>query len=528
MRKLKFFLTFNVILLHILFIYNALAYADLINSEEWEISVDLGYGHGQWTLKENSDALITTDGEWTYVYGGENVKCPFTNAIVEISGQSLSFRATGTATASIAVAGYNTSFFTLNVNGTTSNHSGNGNYSISFNQSGWPSTYSGNWQGNFMSGGGITTTILNTYYRDSDSDGYGDPESPFETEFQSSGYVTDNTDCNDYDSNIHPGSTEIRGDGIDQDCNGSDLSSLSIYYRDSDSDGYGDPENPFEAELQPSGYVTDNTDCNDYDSNIHPGSTEIRGDGIDQDCNGSDLSSLSIYYRDSDSDGYGDPESPFETEFQPSGYVTDNTDCNDYDSSIHPGSAEIRMDGIDQDCDGIDLPKTYSLTQTQVSQLYVSIFGRASEGEGNYYWQRTQDDMILAAKTMLETAAAQRYFGDTLNDNQELIEFIYKNTLGKTYLEDPIGIDFWVAALDDGYSKAQIIASLINSVMDPKYVGNPAQDRFINMVTVSNYCAEKISTVPDVNDLSAFIGFISSITNNPLTVITAEANVDAF
>ena len=396
MRKLKFFLTFNVILLHILFIYNALAYADLINSEEWEISVDLGYGHGQWTLKENSDALITTDGEWTYVYGGENVKCPFTNAIVEISGQSLSFRATGTATASIAVAGYNTSFFTLNVNGTTSNHSGNGNYSISFNQSGWPSTYSGNWQGNFMSGGGITTTILNTYYRDSDSD------------------------------------------------------------------------------------------------------------------------------------GYGDPESPFETEFQPSGYVTDNTDCNDYDSSIHPGSAEIRMDGIDQDCDGIDLPKTYSLTQTQVSQLYVSIFGRASEGEGNYYWQRTQDDMILAAKTMLETAAAQRYFGDTLNDNQELIEFIYKNTLGKTYLEDPIGIDFWVAALDDGYSKAQIIASLINSVMDPKYVGNPAQDRFINMVTVSNYCAEKISTVPDVNDLSAFIGFISSITNNPLTVITAEANVDAF
>ena len=462
MRKLKFFLTFNVILLHILFIYNALAYADLINSEEWEISVDLGYGHGQWTLKENSDALITTDGEWTYVYGGENVKCPFTNAIVEISGQSLSFRATGTATASIAVAGYNTSFFTLNVNGTTSNHSGNGNYSISFNQSGWPSTYSGNWQGNFMSGGGITTTILNTYYRDSDSDGYGDPESPFETEFQSSGYVTDNTDCNDYDSNIHPGSTEIRGDGIDQDCNGSDLSSLNTYYRDSDSDGYGDPENPFEAELQPSGYVTD------------------------------------------------------------------NTDCNDYDSSIHPGSAEIRMDGIDQDCDGIDLPKTYSLTQTQVSQLYVSIFGRASEGEGNYYWQRTQDDMILAAKTMLETAAAQRYFGDTLNDNQEFIEFIYENTLGKTYLDDPTGIDFWVTALDYGYSKAQIIASLINSVMDPKYVGNPAQDRFINMVTVSNYCADKVSTVPDVNDLSAFLGFISNVTNDPLTVITAEANVDAF
>ena len=394
MKKLKLFLIFNVIILPILFIYNALAYADLISSEEWEISIDVGYG--QWTLKESSDAFITTDGEWTYVYGGENVKCPFANATVEISGQSLSFIATGTATASIVFAGYNTSTFTLNVNGTTSDNSGNGNYSISFDQSGWPSTYSGNWQGNFISGGGITTTILNTYYRDSDSDGYGDPESPFE------------------------------------------------------------------AEVQPSGYVTDNTDCNDYDSTIHPGSTEIRGDGIDQDC------------------------------------------------------------------DRIDLPKTYSLTQTQVSQLYVSIFGRASEGEGNYYWQRTQDDMVVAANTMLETAAAQRYFGDTLNDNQEFIEFIYENTLGKTYLDDPTGIDFWVTALDYGYSKAQIIASLINSVMDPKYVGNPAQDRFINMVTVSNYCADKVSTVPDVNDLSAFLGFISNVTNDPLTVITAEANVDAF
>ena len=33
----------------------------------------------------------------------------------------------------------------------------------------------------------------------------------------------------------------------------------------------------------------------------------------------------------------------------------------------------------------------YNLTQTQVSQLYVSIFGRASEGEGNAYWSSEQE-----------------------------------------------------------------------------------------------------------------------------------------
>jgi len=222
MRKLQLFLIFHVIALAILFNYNSLAYADLVNSEEWEISVDSGSGYGQWTGKENSDGSITVDGEWTYVYNGAEVNCPFTNGIGEVSGESFSFSATGTATVSGAPAGYNTSIFTLNVSGTTANNFGNGDYRISFNQFGWPSTLSGDWHGDLISGGGITTTTLNTYYRDSDNDGYGDPGSPYEGAFQPSGYVTDNTDCNDYESSIHPGAIEIIGDGIDQDCNGED------------------------------------------------------------------------------------------------------------------------------------------------------------------------------------------------------------------------------------------------------------------------------------------------------------------
>jgi len=167
------------------------------------------------------------------------------------------------------------------------------------------------------------------------------------------------------------------------------------------------------------------------------------------------------------------------------------------------------------------------LTQTQVSQLYVSIFGRASEGEGNAYWRANQEDMTLAANAMLATEAAQSYFGATLSDNQKFIEFIYENTLGKTYSEDSEGVNYWVSELVNGKSKGEVVSTLINAVMDTAYQGLPAQDRFINKVSVCNYTADKISKVPDVNDLSAFKGYIDTVTEDDATVVTARAKVDA-
>ena len=241
---------------------------------------------------------------------------------------------------------------------------------------------------------------------------------------------------------------------------------------------------------------------------------------------GTKIGAMTTYYFDADADGYGNPEISTQVSTQPYNYVSNNIDCDDYDNTIHPETTEIRGDGIDQDCNGSDLPPL--LNQTQVSRLYVSIFGRASEGEGNAYWSSEQDNMTTAADTMLNTEPAKAYFGATLNDNQAFIEFIYENTLGKTYAEDPDGVNYWVNELAAGKSKGQVVTTLINAAIDPQYAGLPAQDEFLNKVAVCNYTAERISKCPDVNDLSAFVNFISGVTDDVATVVAAKAAIAAF
>ena len=61
-----------------------------------------------------------------------------------------------------------------------------------------------------------------------------------------------------------------------------------------------------------------------------------------------------IYYRDADGDGYGSPgESiPSCDGSIPAGYVADHSDCNDTNSAIHPGAAEV-CNGIDDNCNGL-------------------------------------------------------------------------------------------------------------------------------------------------------------------------------
>ncbi|MCG6910876.1 MAG: SUMF1/EgtB/PvdO family nonheme iron enzyme [Deltaproteobacteria bacterium] len=68
-------------------------------------------------------------------------------------------------------------------------------------------------------GGGDDDGDLQTWYLDSDGDGYGDPAISSEAETRPAGYVADNTDCDDGDAAVNPGAAEICADLLDNNCN---------------------------------------------------------------------------------------------------------------------------------------------------------------------------------------------------------------------------------------------------------------------------------------------------------------------
>ena len=64
------------------------------------------------------------------------------------------------------------------------------------------------------------------------------------------------------------------------------------------------------------------------------------------------LALVSVWYLDNDHDGYGDKNNFVIDSVAPANYVSDSTDCNDQDSSIHPGAQEI-CNNVDDDCNGL-------------------------------------------------------------------------------------------------------------------------------------------------------------------------------
>jgi hypothetical protein len=69
----------------------------------------------------------------------------------------------------------------------------------------------------------------------------------------------------------------------------------------------------------------------------------------------SDPTPALTWYPDIDKDGLGDFSDASEAAQRPDGYVSDHSDCQDLDPTIHPNATDICGDDIDQDFSCIEL-----------------------------------------------------------------------------------------------------------------------------------------------------------------------------
>ena len=168
--------------------------------------------------------------------------------------------------------------------------------------------------------------------RDTATDDYAPSE-----DADGDGYLPWN-DCDDDDASIHPGADELPYDGIDQDCDGGDLT-------DVDGDGYDAAE-------------VAGDDCNDEDDAIHPTAAELC-DGLDNDCDGGVDEGF-----DADADGHWSDE------------CAHGEDCDDSDADVNPEAHEVCGDGVDNDCSGSDatcgFDEFYLLSEADAYQYHAA------------------------------------------------------------------------------------------------------------------------------------------------------------
>ncbi|MBC8172588.1 MAG: FG-GAP repeat protein [Chitinophagales bacterium] len=142
--------------------------------------------------------------------------------------------------------------------------------------------------------------------------------------------------------------------------------SSSFYYADADNDGYGNPKDLIVTCLPVVGYITDNSDCNDFNALKNP---------------------TTIWYLDSDADHYyagntitqcasPGPEYFFSN-------ILDSGDCNNTNAVIFPMAEEL-LDGWDNNCNGtIDENFIWTFSGILESNQAFSFFGGSVSGAGD-------------------------------------------------------------------------------------------------------------------------------------------------
>ena len=199
---------------------------------------------------------------------------------------------------------------------------------------------------------------------DNDCNGSADADPAGEVDADGDGDLSC-SDCDDADPANFTGNIESC-DGWDTDCNGlADFMGLPAGDDDDsagdDDDSAGDDDDSAsslvdstELDIDGDGHLECDDDCDDTDASINPTATEVCGNNLDDNCDGSIDENIQTFYVDTDGDSYGDVGSSTTACTQPSGYVTNIGDCDDTNAAINPGATEVCNDLDDNSEAAID------------------------------------------------------------------------------------------------------------------------------------------------------------------------------
>lgn len=100
------------------------------------------------------------------------------------------------------------------------------------------------------------------------------------------------------------------------------------------------------------------------------------------------------------------------------------------------------------------------LVDNYLDSLYTNLLGRAVDQDGQDFWSNAVANGQTLAQVTASIAASAEAQGTTISDTA-FVQSLYESALGRE--ADTSGQDFWVNALSNGTSRTDIASSIINS-----------------------------------------------------------------
>lgn len=141
------------------------------------------------------------------------------------------------------------------------------------------------------------------------------------------------------------------------------------------------------------------------------------------------------------------------------------------------------------------------LVDNYLDSLYTNLLGRAADQDGQDFWSNAVANGQTLAQVTASIAASAEAQGTTISDTA-FVQSLYESALGRE--ADTSGQDFWVNALSNGTSRTDIASSIINSTEASSHA---------NVEFVNSLYTNALGRDNDANDVGGKAFWLTALEN---------------